>query len=574
MSADASSPLLPRPSRRRTWPERLSIAFTFLAALVCLAVAAALVISYTVVRNRNVADFQNPAQLATADGPAEETPGLALGPAAPILLVDTAPAAPTPTPAAADPTTEAGGADPTTEAGGAGPTTDAGAPSDSPSPAGADAPPAAASPDESTGSLDEPVTAATAGTATTPAPAPAAVTRPTTVNPPRPTAPPATFPDPDPEARNFLITGADNGACVDPDSPMAAGFGDRESMGERSDTIMIVRLDPEADRVAVLSFPRDLWVEIAGTGNMQRINSAYDPGEPQQLADTIYENFGIPIDHYIQVDFCAFKTLVDSVGGVAVPFEYPAMDRNTGLLVETTGCVNLDGDMALAYVRSRHYRYEDPPGSGNWESDPTSDLGRISRQQDFLRRVLSTLLDKGPLNPSVARGLIRAGTDYIVTDRALTPARMMEFAGVMNDVDPASITTYQIEASGRNINGNAVLIPNTDGENMQAVLALFRGDISLADAPVQQFEQTTTAPPRGTTTTVAPDGSVAGGSTEAGTGGPGSTDAAPLDSTTETTETTEPAALDTAAEATVTSAPPGGPAENQFGVVPPRDVEC
>ena len=79
---------------------------------------------------------------------------------------------------------------------------------------------------------------------------------------------------------------------------------------------MVFRVDPAAERVAVLSFPRDLYVTIAGTGNRARINSAYRRDEPQRLIDTIYENFGVGIDHFIQVDFCTFKTLVDAVGGV------------------------------------------------------------------------------------------------------------------------------------------------------------------------------------------------------------------------------------------------------------------
>ena len=66
---------------------------------------------------------------------------------------------------------------------------------------------------------------------------------------------PPTFPPADPEAKNFLVTGADNGACIDPNSPYAAAFGNREEMGERSDTIIIFRVDPSASRVAVLSFP-------------------------------------------------------------------------------------------------------------------------------------------------------------------------------------------------------------------------------------------------------------------------------------------------------------------------------
>ena len=120
-----------------------------------------------------------------------------------------------------------------------------------------------------------------------------------------------------------------------------------------------------------------------------------------------------------------------------MPFEFPARDPNTGLNVPEAGCFTFDGDHALAYVRSRKYEYEDPPGSGNWEEDPTSDLGRISRQQDFLRRTLSSVLAKGLLNPSVASGLINAATGGdVVTDSGLSPAKLLEFAGVLKDIEP------------------------------------------------------------------------------------------------------------------------------------------
>ena len=362
------------------------------------------------------------------------------------------------------------------------------------------------------------------------------------------TTTPPTFPPADPAAKNFLVTGADNGACIDPNSPFAAAFGDREDMGERSDTIMVFRVDPSASRVAVLSFPRDLYVTIAGSGNQARINSAYERDEPQRLIDTIYENFGVGVDHFIQVDFCAFKTLVDAVGGVSVPFRYPARDTHTGLNVPTTGCFKFDGEHALAYVRSRYYEYEDPPGSGNWKQDQSFDLGRISRQQDFLRRTLSSVLAKGPFNPRVARGLIKSATQYIVTDSGLSPAKLLEFAGVLDDVEPAGILTYQIEATPREVGGAAVLEPQIDGENMQAVLAMFRGETSLADAPTQVFGSTTTAVPRPTasttTTSTVPDGSgeLAG-----------------------TPPSSPPSSAAPAAPA---------PEENTFGIVPPRDKTC
>ena len=388
--------------------------------------------------------------------------------------------------------------------------------------------------------------AAPAEPTTTPPPADGTVAQ--EPAPPATTTPP-TFPPADPAAKNFLITGADNGACIDPDSPFAAAFGDREDMGERSDTIMVFRVDPSTSRVAVLSFPRDLYVTIADAGNQARINSAYERDEPQRLIDTIYENFGVGVDHFIQVDFCAFKTLVDAVGGVSVPFRYPARDTHTGLNVPTTGCFKFDGEHALAYVRSRYYEYEDPPGSGNWEQDQSFDLGRISRQQDFLRRTLSSVLAKGPLNPRVARGLIKSATQYIVTDSGLSPAKLLEFAGVLDDVEPAGILTYQIEATPREVSGASVLEPQIDGENMQAVLAMFRGETSLADAPTQVLGSTTTAVPRPTASTTTSPG-VFDDSGEIASG-PSPSSAPP-------------------------STAPAGPApeENTFGIVPPRDRTC
>jgi LCP family protein required for cell wall assembly len=328
-----------------------------------------------------------------------------------------------------------------------------------------------------------------------------------------------------------------------------------------------VRVDPSTSRMAVLSFPRDLWVEISGTGSRQRINSAYRRDDPQRLVDTIYENFGVGIDHFIQVDFCAFKTLVDAVGGIAVPFEFPARDENTGLNVPTTGCFTFDGEHALAYVRSRKYQYENPPGSGEWEDDGTSDLGRISRQQDFLRRVLSAVLSAGPFNPSVASGLFEVAEEYVVTDDELSPQKLLEFAGVMRDVQPGAIPTYQIEASPRTIGGASVLEPEIAGQNMQAVLALFRGESSLEAAPEQVFSSTTVAGAR-------PGASA--DTTDAG--GDGVVD------TTEADESFDDEAATTGATASgtgvedpsVTTAPPieGAPDSNTAGIVPPRDVEC
>ena len=301
-----------------------------------------------------------------------------------------------------------------------------------------------------------------------------------------PAAPPETFPPAEPAAKNFLITGADNNSCIDPDSPYAPAFGDRSNLGERSDTIMMWRVNPSTSQVAVLSFPRDLFVDIAGTSRKGRINEAYQRDNPQKLIDTIYQNFGVNTDHFVQVDFCAFRTLVNAVDGVAVPFATPVRDPNTGLNVPEAGCFTFDGDHALAYARSRKLQYIDE--NGEWKQDGTSDLGRISRQQDFLRRTVSQLLSKGAYNPDVAGGLIETLSEYIVADPDLTPRKMLEFAGVLSGVDPAGITTYQINADPRTVQGNAVLVPSLGGDNMQAVLAVFRGEATLGNAPAQVLD--------------------------------------------------------------------------------------
>lgn len=353
-----------------------------------------------------------------------------------------------------------------------------------------------------------------------------------------PASTPETFPPADPTARNFLITGADNNACVDPDSPYASAFGNREGMGERSDTIMLMRVDPATGRAAVLSFPRDLWVEIAGRGSKQRINTAYVKDDPQRLIDTLYLNFGLGVDHFIQVDFCAFKNIVDAVGGVAVPFIYPARDKNSGLDVPEAGCFTFDGDHALAYVRSRYYQYYD---GSRWRSDPVSDLGRVSRQQDFIRRAMSAALDKGVLSPSVARGLIKTAEENVVVDNALTPSMMLEFVGVLRSLDPTTVASYQIDGKGANMGGASVLIPQLDTENMRSVLSIFRGETPLASAPLETVPSDSAVPVIPTTAAGSPTTAVGGA-------GPG----LPIP----------------------TTVAPAVPEENTKGIVPPRDVEC
>ena len=190
----------------------------------------------------------------------------------------------------------------------------------------------------------------------------------------------------------------------------------------------------------------------------------------------------MPVDHFIQLDFCAFKKFVDGVGGVTVPMLYPVRDRSTGLDVPQPGCTSLNGDEALAYVRSRHLEYLD--STGVWHEDPTSDLGRIGRQQDFLRRVLSRTSSSGMLTPRAVTALYEAYRDDLVVDSGLTIAKLLEFVATLSAVRPADISGYQIEATPRNIAGASVLIWDHNSPSMNAILDIFRGLPPASTAPV------------------------------------------------------------------------------------------
>ncbi|CAN5590041.1 hypothetical protein BH10ACT2_BH10ACT2_26120 [soil metagenome] len=320
---------------------------------------------------------------------------------------------------------------------------------------------------------------------------------------------PATFPPADPNAVNFLITGSDANSCTDPGSPwVGAADPNRDTQG-RSDSIMVMRIDPTTRRAAVLSFPRDLWVKVNGAN--ARINNAYIQDDYSLLAQTLYDNFGVVVDHYLQVDFCAFKQIVNAVGGVAVPFKTRIVDPHVGLDIPA-GCHTFYGDEALAYVRSRHLKWVDDQGNTN--EDRAADLGRISRQQDFLRRVLQAAIKKGIYDPSVATALIQSMQTYIVRDSGMLAIDdMLSFAGVMRDIDPAGIRTYQVTSYGKVVGGVAVQIPKLTSDNMQAILAIFLGTAPLPTATTPTTTGASVAPGTtiaGTTSPVDPDEDVQG----------------------------------------------------------------
>ena len=282
------------------------------------------------------------------------------------------------------------------------------------------------------------------------------------------------------KAKNFLITGSDNNACIAKDSPYAGGFGKRSAFGERSDSIMVIRVNPIDNQAAVISFPRDMWVTQAGSTRRGRINTNFDKKNPNRLIRTIKENFGISVDHYVNIDFCAFKEVIDAVGGVRVPFANKARDKRTGFKVlKANVCYTFEGDHALAYMRSRHYQWYDP-ALQKWRTDPSSDWGRIARQQDFMRRLVKKALDKARSNPRVATGVLNAALKNVITDDRLNALTVLQLGQAMKNFDANTMGSYTMPGIGQVVDKASVIMPDFESEESKKILSVFQGKASLS----------------------------------------------------------------------------------------------
>ena len=348
-------------------------------------------------------------------------------------------------------------------------------------------------------------------------------------------------------AVNFLVVGSDSRACIDPGAEDAAQFLENGDTGNQSDTIMVLRVEPATNQAAILSFPRDLFVKLAGSGRSGKINAAFAGGNPTRLVQTIEDNFGVPVDHYEQIDFCAFKSIVDAVGGVKIAFEYPTRDTHSGLWVPEPACVAFDGVNALRYARSRYFEWS-TNGGRTWIDDGTADRGRIRRQQDFIKRVMQKAIDKGARRPQVAAKLIDATLKYVQFDSELRVNDLLDLATQLRSFDPATVRTFRIDGVDAWVGDQQVIRPVLTNAGTKQILAVFRGDepLSAMDA---------------TTTTDVPSAAVpstAGGTDDTATSGPSSTTAVQAPPARSTTST-RPTPL---------------PGEDSVGYLPPDDPTC
>jgi LCP family protein required for cell wall assembly len=253
---------------------------------------------------------------------------------------------------------------------------------------------------------------------------------------------------------NILIVGSDSRSnLTDPNASSAFGAGTGATAGQRSDVTMILHIDPGSKQASVLSIPRDLYVPIAGTNRSDRINSSFGNG-PQQLIQTIQSDLGIPIHHYVSMNFDGFQGLVNAVGGIDVNFPDPAKDAFSGLNITKTGCQHLDGAAALSLARSRDFQYL---ADGSWHYDGTGDLGRIQRQHTFIRILMQKAISAGIHNPITANSLISSAVHDVTIDNKLSSSNILGLVMQFRSLSPNSLPTYTLPTTPTVIGGADVL---------------------------------------------------------------------------------------------------------------------
>jgi LCP family protein required for cell wall assembly len=279
------------------------------------------------------------------------------------------------------------------------------------------------------------------------------------------------------EPANFLLIGSDSRAFVGNEAEEEA-FGTEEDTGpQHSDTMMILHVEPDAKSGLLVSLPRDLLVEIPGHGSGEMLNAAYAYGGAPLLIETIQTNFNIPIHHYLEVDFKGFANVVSAIGGVKLWFPTAVHDPYTGLEVLEPGCVELSGDQALAYARSRHYyvpRDEQDPAPWTWNPDSErassgwyatgSDIDRIPRQQYFLRTLSQQAIDNTADNPIRLIGLLDAVIDNFKRDESLTIGQLKALIKTFRGLNPATVQMTTIPNMPAPSNPNRVVVKRPDAD--------------------------------------------------------------------------------------------------------------
>jgi LCP family protein required for cell wall assembly len=236
---------------------------------------------------------------------------------------------------------------------------------------------------------------------------------------------------------NILLVGSTD-RCALKTQYIGYGICSQGVNGINSDVVMILHLNPSTHSVSILSIPRDLFVPNARIGGANKIDAALYQG-PTQLVAAIQEDFGIPIQHYVELNFDSFASVVDALGGIYMYFPEPVYDAESDLNVQTPGCHYLNGFHALQVVRARHLQYKAPgvtsSDPANWPMEGQSDLARIRRDHEFLRVLATAVAKKGLGNPITDHDILTGVAPDLVVDNGLSIGHMLNLVLTYHSVN-------------------------------------------------------------------------------------------------------------------------------------------
>ena len=302
---------------------------------------------------------------------------------------------------------------------------------------------------------------------------------------------------------NVLVSGSDSRVGLS--AAQAAQAGSAAAVGgQRSDVDMIWHIDPATHQITILSIPRDTLVSMTGSlvaqvGTYNRINSAFNAG-PAQLVQVIQDNFGIPINDTIQVDFAGFEGAVNALGGVKMDFPYPARDAFSGLSSPLPGCRLLNGTEALSVARSRHFEYY---ANGYWHSDPSSDFGRIQRQDAFLKALISSA--KSKVNPLTINAFLGSIPQGVVIDTKLSLSTLVSLGLSFRSFNPDALVTHTLPTiSDGYVSpwGDVLFVDQPAAQEM--LVGIFGSQLNLHPVSPPPNTSLESVPPPSVTTTTAP----------------------------------------------------------------------
>jgi LCP family protein required for cell wall assembly len=247
---------------------------------------------------------------------------------------------------------------------------------------------------------------------------------------------------------NVLVVGVDDRSTLPSD--WEDTFGD--FAGRRTDVMIVAHLVP-GEAIQMLSIPRDLKASIPGHGT-NRVNAAYVLGGPDLLVQTIQSETGIPIHHYVEIDFAGVGAIVDSLGGVTLDFAYPGRDNKSGFAIDA-GRQTLNGEQAVAYARSRHYQILK---NGEWTSTNGGDISRTGRQQELLIAMFGQVTS--PTSAFNLPSFLPTFADQITADEGLSLAMMASLGRDALTLKTKSIDAFTLPVkNSKGSDGRAYVVP-------------------------------------------------------------------------------------------------------------------